>query len=76
MQAVYDDYSSKMLYEFDETRGILQVVPNMLECLLKDIGELPQEGKDLTLPTMYYGERTTFKNVKKVESIPGLKENE
>ena len=73
----YLEINGKKLYEFNE--GVLQisVSPNDLEVLLEQIGEIPAEGKDLTLPAPFgLTGPARFKKVKKIESMPGLKEGE
>jgi len=69
--------NGKTLYDFDKVKGILQVSAssNDLEILLEQIGEIPKEGIDLALQTPI-GVPSTFEGVKKIESIPGLKEEE
>ena len=64
--------SNGVLYRFTPETGDLEVSMHSsdLEILLAQIGEIPEEGKDIKLqiPTGFL----TFENVKKIESIPGL----
>lgn len=71
------EVNGKKLYDFNQETGVLQVSmsPSDLEILLEQIGNIPEEGKDLVFPTPI-GEPARFKSVKKIESIPGIKEND
>ncbi len=68
--------NSGVLYRFIPETGDLEISmhPSDLEILLVQIGEIPAEGKDIALqiPAGFL----TFKNVKKIGQIPGLKKDE
>jgi len=73
----YFEIDGKRLYDFNPETGVLQVSmrPGDLEMLMEQIGEIPENGRDLVLPTPFVGP-ARFKGVKRIESISNLKENE
>ena len=73
------EINGQKMYAFDPKTGVLQVSmpPGDLEILMKQIGDLPSTGRDLALPTPFFADGPArFKGVKRIEPIPGLKENE
>jgi hypothetical protein len=69
----------KTIYDFNHETGILKVSMNSrnLKSLVSMVGQIPESGKDIILPTpLEYGYVATFKGVKKIKSIKGLEENE
>ena len=72
--------NGKEIYKFNPETGVLQISMNSssLDVFLEGIGEIPEQGKDLVLPTPIMGISgpARFYGVKKIESIPGLKESE
>ncbi|MEK6984386.1 MAG: hypothetical protein AABX33_07465 [Nanoarchaeota archaeon] len=70
------EINGKTLYRFNPQTGVLQVSmsPGHLEILVEQLGGLPMEGRDIKLPTPAFANGPTiFRNVRKVEPIPGLK---
>ena len=69
----------KKLFEFYEETGVLgiSIDPGDLEILLIQIGEIPSQGKDLSLRMPEgFGGRLLFRDVKRVEQIKGIKEKD
>ena len=59
------------VYDLNKETGVLQmsISPGDLEIFLQDM-DIPPEGKDLRMPLIGPGEYGTFKEVKKIESMP------
>jgi len=72
------EIDGKKMYNFNPETGILQISMSSsdLEILLQQVGEIPESGMDLRLQLpLPFGVDgpAMFLNVKRIESIPGVK---
>lgn len=71
------EINGEVLYNFNQETGLLQVSvsPSGLEILLRKVGEIPKDGKDIEiqLPPPYgIDGPARFQRVKRIESMPRI----